>query len=83
MVYKNSNGQPRERCMIAAYSLAEDFGAKQSDIAKVMNCSQSTVSSWIKEARYKRSISELTAEIEDANEYVQQLTYDLHLTDVN
>ena len=83
MVYKNINGQPRERCMIAAYSLAEDFGAKQADIARVMDCSQSTVSSWIKEARYKRSISELTAEIEDAHEYVQQLTYDLNLKDVN
>ena len=73
MVYKNANGQPRERCMIAAYSLYKDFGANQKDIAKVMNCAQSTVSSWIKDVTAQNAISNLTRELEDANEYVNEL----------
>lgn len=78
MIYKNKNGQPRERCMIAAYSLSRDFGASQAKIADVMECSQSTVSAWIKEAEHQKSMSMLTAELADAREYVEDLATELN-----
>lgn len=82
MAYQNKNGQPRERCMLAAQVLADDFGAKQADIAKVMGCSQSTVCSWAKEIRYKKDIAYLESELEHAQKYALELADDLNLKDV-
>lgn len=82
MAYQNKKGQPRERCMLAAQVLADDFGATQADIAKAMGCSQSTVSSWTKEIRYKKNIAYLESELEYAHEYASELADDLQLNDL-
>ncbi len=73
MVYKNKAGQPRERAMIAAYSLVTDFGGKQADVAKVLGCSQATVSNWVKEMSYRREIVGLERELKDAKGYIKEL----------
>lgn len=82
MAYQNKKGQPRERCMLAAQVLADEFGAKQADIARVMDCSQSTVSSWAKEVRYKKDIAYLETELEHAHEYALELAENLNLNDM-
>ena len=56
MAYKNKSGQPRERAMVAAYSLVTQFGGKQQDVAKVLGCSPSTVHQWVKEIGFKKKL---------------------------
>jgi len=83
MVYKNKGGQPRERTMIAAYSLARDFGAKQADIAKTLGCSQSTIANWIKECDHQKQLNGLQQELLEAKDYIQELNTEMnnnHLT---
>lgn len=73
MVYKNKAGQPRERTMVAAYSLVTQFGAKQKDVAAALGCSQATVANWVKEVSFQKEITGLQRELNDANEYVKEL----------
>lgn len=75
MVYKNNAGQPRERAMVAAYSLVTHFGAKQTDVAAVLGCSQATIANWVREVGHQREIRELQRELDDANEYIEELHY--------
>lgn len=73
MAYKNSAGQPRERVMVAAYSLVKEFGGKQADVAKVLGCSQATIANWVKEIGYKREITGLESDLRDAKGYIKEL----------
>ncbi len=75
MVYKNKGGQPRERTMVAAYSLVTKFGAKQKDVAAVLGCSQATIASWVKEVGYQQRITGMQRELADANEYISELQH--------
>ena len=73
MAYKNPNGATRKQAMLAAYSLKENFGANQGDIAKVLGCSGATVSSWIKDVRYQKQIHDLSNELASVQQYVENL----------
>lgn len=73
MAYKNKAGQPRERAMVAAYSLVTDFGGRQADVAKVLGCSQATIANWVKEIGYKKAIAGLENDLKDAKVYIKEL----------
>lgn len=75
MVYKNRSGQPRERAMVAAYSLVTQFGAKQKDVAAALGCSQATVANWVKEVGFQKEITGLQRELNDANAYIEELQH--------
>lgn len=75
MVYKNRSGQPRERAMVAAYSLVTQFGAKQKDVAAVLGCSQATIANWVKEVGFQKEITGLQRELNDANAYIEELQH--------
>jgi len=77
MVYKNKAGQPRERVMVAAYSLVKDFGAKQADVAKTLGCSQATIANWVKEVSYKKQVHDLAADLRDAKKYIRELRHEM------
>lgn len=77
MAYKNKAGQPRERAMVAAYSLVKDFGGKQADVAKVLGCSQATVANWVKEIGYKKEIAGLEHDLKDAKSYIKELRHEM------
>lgn len=77
MVYKNKNGQPRERAMVAAHSLVRDFGAPQHAVAAALGCSTSTVNNWVKEVGFRREISGLRNELADAQGYIGELRNEL------
>lgn len=79
MVYKNKGGQSRERTMIAAYSLVEQFGAKQKDVAAALDCAPSTIHQWVKDIRYQREISDLKYQLDDAKDYIDHLADQLQL----
>ena len=81
MAYKNQNGQPRERCMVAAYSLVNDFGATQEAVAKVMITTQGTIANWVKEVKLKREIQSLQAQLEDARAYTDTLAEQLQVVE--
>ena len=77
MVYRNKAGQPRERAMVAAYSLVTEFGATQQNVAKVLNCSQATIANWVKEVGFKKQIDGLERELGDAKEYISVLRHEI------
>ena len=77
--YENKGGQPRDKCMIAAYALVTNFGAKQTAVAEVMGCSQGTVANWVKEVGFKKEISGLKNELFKANDYIENLADQLNL----
>ena len=63
--YENKGGQPRKKCMIAAYALVNNFGAKQQDVASALGCSQGTIANWIKEVAYRKEISGLKGSLQE------------------
>lgn len=77
MAYKNKAGQPRERAMVAAYSLVTDFGGTQADVAKVLGCSQATIANWVKEIGYKKEIAGLENDLRDAKGYIKELRHEM------
>jgi transposase-like protein len=79
MLYKNKAGQPRERAMVAAYSLVTEFGARQEDVAKTLGCSQGTIANWVKEIDHKKQVSGLERDLKDAHEYISQLKDEMKL----
>lgn len=81
--YVNEGGQPREKCMIAAYALVKNFGATQSAVAEVMKCSQGTIANWVKEAGYRKEIAGLRNELAQANDYIEELADQLNLIEYN
>lgn len=81
--YENEGGQPRDKCMVAAYALVKNFGAKQSAVAGVMNCSQGTVANWVKEVGFKKEIAGLKNELEQAHDYIEHLADQLQLIEYN
>jgi len=81
--YENKGGQPREKCMIAAYALVNHYGAKQTAVADVMGCSQGTVANWVKEIGYRDKIAGLEKELATANDYIQNLADHLKLIEYN
>lgn len=78
--YENKGGQPREKCMVAAYALVTQFGAKQSAVAQVMGCKQPTISNWVKEVGFRKEISGLKKDLSKADDYVKHLAKELKLT---
>jgi len=81
--YTNAGGQPREKCMIAAYALVKNFGATQASVAQVMGCSQGTIANWVKEAGYKKEIAGLANELSQARDYIADLADKLNLIEYN
>ena len=81
--YENKGGQPREKCMIAAYALVNNFGAKQAAVAEVMGCSQGTIANWVKDIGYRKEISGLQKELSKANDYIEHLADELNLIEYN
>ncbi len=81
--YKNEGGQPREKCMVAAYVLIENYGASQEDVAKVMKCSKSTIHYWYKEKKNQEIIANLQNQIACAKEYIDDLAGQLNLIEFN
>lgn len=81
--YENKGGQPRDKCMVAAYALVNNFGAKQAAVAEVMGCSQGTIANWVKEVRFRKEISGLKNELSKANDYIEDLAGQLNLIEYN
>ncbi len=79
MAYKNKNGQPRERAMVAAYSLVTEFGASQDSVGAALGCSQGTVSNWVKEVGHEAKVRNLEAQLQDAQIMIQELKEDVML----
>ncbi|MFA0946106.1 MULTISPECIES: helix-turn-helix domain-containing protein [Pseudomonas syringae group] len=77
--YTNAGGQPREKCMVAAYALVKNYGATQATVATVMGCSQATVANWVKEVGFQKEISGLKGELTGAREYIDNLADQLNL----
>lgn len=77
--YENKGGQPRDKCMVAAYALLKNFGANQEAVARVMGCSQGTIANWVKEVGFRKQISGLKNELETANDYIKSLADQLNL----
>lgn len=50
MLYRNTNGFPRETVMHVAHELKRQ-GRTQGDIAAIVGCSQSTVSMWLRDVQ--------------------------------
>ena len=83
MKYQNKGGQPREKAMIAAYALVKNYGAKQTDVARTMGCSQGTIANWVKEVSYRNEINGLKNELITAQDYINDLASELHLIEYN
>ena len=81
--YENKKGQPREKCMIAAYALINHYGAKQTAVADVMGCSQGTIANWVKEVNYRNEIKKLENELATAKDYIEDLASQLKLIEYN
>ncbi|MFL1420208.1 helix-turn-helix domain-containing protein [Pseudomonas fildesensis] len=77
--YTNAGGQPREKCMVAAYALVKNYGATQATVATVMGCSQATVANWVKEVGFQKEISGLKGELTGARDYIDNLADQLNL----
>ena len=82
MVYKNKNGQPRERAMVAAYSLVTEFGSTQESVAKALGCSQPTIANWVKEVGHQATVAGLQRELNDAKAYIQELHDEMATTQI-
>lgn len=81
--YKNEAGQPREKCMVTAYALVKNYGAEQNDVARVMKCSQGTISNWVKEVGFRREIADLSSRLYSASDYINELASELKLVEFN
>lgn len=81
--YVNEGGQPRDKCIIAAYALVKNFGATQAAVAEVMKCSQGTIANWVKEAGFRKEIAGLRNELALANDYIKELANQLNLIEYN
>lgn len=55
----------REKAKLLAYVLWSEFNAKQTNIAKVLNVSEGTVSLWLKEMRLRAEIHSLQQELNE------------------
>ena len=73
MSYKNSKGQPREKCKIVAYSLINEYGAHQSSVADVFGVSQSTASNWNKEVGFCKKVHDLENALRGAQDRIEDL----------
>ena len=54
-----------------AYILNKEFEYRQTDIAKLMNVSQSTIATCIKEITYRLQVEDLENDLEDARKILQ------------
>ena len=55
----------REKAKLLAYVLWNEFDAKQTNIAKVLNVSEGTISLWLKEMRFRAEIHSLKQELKE------------------
>lgn len=65
-----------ERHKLMAYVLNKEFGYSMTDIAKLMKVSQGTISNAIKDITYKKTIMDLTNELEKAKQEAYRLGYE-------
>ncbi len=64
-----------EKHKAMAYVLNKEFGYTMVNISKLMNVSQSTISSAIKDFEYKRNIRNLENELKNARTELKKLGY--------
>lgn len=55
----------REKAELLPYVLWNEFYAKQTNIAKVLNVSEGTISLWLKEMRLRAEIHNLQQDLEE------------------
>lgn len=63
----------RNKAKALAYVLWNEFNAKQTDIARVLNVSEPTISLWLKEMKLRAEIHQLSHELNEARQYAQAL----------
>jgi predicted transcriptional regulator len=63
----------REKAKFLAYVLWNEFNAKQTNIAKVLNVSEGTVSLWLKEMRLRAEIHSLQQELNEVRAIASDL----------
>lgn len=63
----------RNKAKALAYVLWNEFNAKQTDIARVLNVSEPTISLWLKEMKLRAEIHHLSHELNEARQYAQAL----------
>lgn len=63
----------REKAKLLAYVLWNEFNAKQTNIAKVLNVSEGTISLWLKEMRLRAEIHTLQKELTEVREIASGL----------
>lgn len=56
-----------------AYMMTKTYGATQQKAADFFGVTQSTISSWVKEAEYLIQINKLTKELQFAEQQIKQL----------
>jgi hypothetical protein len=85
VAYQNIKGASREKAMLAAYVLVNDFGSRQVDVAKLFRntegkpVSQGTIHQWVKEIGFQKTIRDLSNELAEAHSYA--LTLQLQIED--
>lgn len=75
MAYQNVAGAPREKAMLAAYVLINEFGWKQKHVAQGFGVSQGTVANWNKEIGYQKTIYDLTNQLQEARTLAQSMQH--------
>ncbi|WP_151797043.1 hypothetical protein [Acinetobacter soli] len=65
--------ETNEKAKLLAYVLWNEFGSKQVNIAKVLNVSEATISTWLKEMRFRVQIHQLTQELAEVRQIASNL----------
>lgn len=68
-----NNGMTPNQVKALAYMMTIVYGSTQQKAADFFNVTQSTISSWVKEAEYLIQINKLTKELQFAEQQIQQL----------
>lgn len=74
-------GDP-QKLKLLALLLFDEFRYSQSEIANLMKVSRSTISLWVKEARYMAANQALQNELVVLRQQVRQIGYDLNSKDI-
>ncbi len=65
----------RDKQMLLAYALSEEFGYSKKKIADLMEMSQQTIGSWVKEVGYKQQIHGLERELVAVRQHLHKIGY--------
>jgi len=63
----------RDKAKLLAYVLWNEFNAKQTNIAKVLNVSEGTISLWLKEMRLRAEVNSLQQELKEVRDIANGL----------